>query len=81
MKHPDFISVRVLPRGRNLVIHDNDGMHLIDLNLVVEVNVPGIAEPTHAQDQRSWNEHPSFVLRSPRIRLHINPESPPAPLA
>ena len=28
---------------RNLVIHDNEGMHLIDLNLVVEVQVPDAA--------------------------------------
>jgi hypothetical protein len=40
VKHPDFIAVPELPRGRNLVIHDKEGMHLIDLNLIVEVHIP-----------------------------------------
>jgi hypothetical protein len=44
VKHPDFIAVPELPRGRNLVIHDKEGMHLIDLGLVVEVHVPEVAE-------------------------------------
>ncbi len=38
--HPDFISVPTLPRGRDLVIHDDEGMHLIDLGLIVEVHIP-----------------------------------------
>ncbi len=44
VKHPDFIAVPELPRGRNLAIHDKEGTHLIDLGLVVEVHVPEVAE-------------------------------------
>jgi hypothetical protein len=40
VKHPDFISVPTSPRGRDLVIHDKEGMHLIDLSLVVDVHIP-----------------------------------------
>jgi hypothetical protein len=40
VKHPDFISVPTLPRGRDLVIHDEKGMHLIDLNLIEEIHIP-----------------------------------------
>jgi hypothetical protein len=43
VKHPDFTSVPTLPRGRDLVIHDEKGMHLIDLNLIVEVQIPEAA--------------------------------------
>ena len=50
VRHPDFISVPTLPRGRNLVIHDNEGMHLIDLNLVVEVQVPDAAASSPQRD-------------------------------
>jgi hypothetical protein len=45
VRHPDFISVPELPRGRNLVVHDREGMHPIDILLVVEVQVPQPAEP------------------------------------
>ena len=38
VRHPDFISLG--PRGREVVIHDDDGMHLIDLGLVLSVCVP-----------------------------------------
>jgi hypothetical protein len=44
VKHPDFISVPESPRGRNLVVHDREGMHLIDILMVVEVQVPQPAE-------------------------------------
>ena len=50
VKHPDFIAVPELPRGRDLVIHDKQGMHLIDLNLVVEVTVPVAAETSQPTD-------------------------------
>jgi hypothetical protein len=43
VKHPDFIAVPTLPRGRDVVIHDEKGMHLIDLNLIVEVQIPAAA--------------------------------------
>jgi hypothetical protein len=48
VKHPDFISVPVLPRGRDLVIHDREGTHHIDILLVVEVEIP---EPEEAGSQ------------------------------
>ena len=48
VKHPDFISVPTLPRGRDLVIHDDKGTHRIDLNLIVEVHVPEMAEPSRS---------------------------------
>ncbi len=48
VKHPDFIAFPELPRGRSLVIHDKEGVHLIDLNLVVEVHVPELAGPTYS---------------------------------
>ena len=40
VKHPDFISVPTFTRGRDVVIHDDKGAHLIDLNLIVEVHIP-----------------------------------------
>jgi hypothetical protein len=42
VKHPDFISVGV--NNLELVIHDDDGMHLIDMDLVTEVHRP--VQPT-----------------------------------
>jgi len=50
VKHPDFIAVPESPRGRNLVVHDREGMHLIDLNVVVELEVPTAAETPERQD-------------------------------
>jgi hypothetical protein len=50
VRHPDFISVPTLPHGRNLVIHDDEGMHMIDSNLVVEVQVPDAAAPSPQRD-------------------------------
>ena len=44
VKHPDFIAVPTTPRGRDVVVHDEKGMHLIDLNLIVEVHIPQVAE-------------------------------------
>jgi hypothetical protein len=44
VKHPDFIAIPTTPRGRDLTVHDDDGPHLIDLNLVVELH----AEPAAA---------------------------------
>jgi hypothetical protein len=36
--HPDFVSVSTSLRNRDLTVHDDDGVHLIDLALVVEVH-------------------------------------------
>ncbi|MFI5458856.1 MAG: hypothetical protein ACHRXM_25795 [Isosphaerales bacterium] len=43
VKHPDFIALPAPPRGRDLTVHDEDGPHWIDLNLVVELQpaIPG----------------------------------------
>jgi hypothetical protein len=38
VKHPDFISLAV--NGLELVIHDDDGLHWIDMDLVTEVHRP-----------------------------------------
>ena len=38
VRHPDFISVAV--NGVELVVHDDEGMHLIDMDLVTEVRRP-----------------------------------------
>jgi hypothetical protein len=45
ISHPDFVSVSPLPQSRDLVIHDEQGMHRIDLIHVVEVSEsdPGLA--------------------------------------
>jgi len=45
VKHPDFISISTNGRHRDLTVHDDDGVHLIDLNLVVELH----PNPTPAQ--------------------------------
>ena len=37
VKHPDFISIPTTRHGRDLTVHDDDGPHWIDLNLVVEL--------------------------------------------
>jgi hypothetical protein len=43
--HPELISCSV--NGRELVVHDEEGMHLIEMLLVIEmVGVPGKAAPT-----------------------------------
>jgi hypothetical protein len=44
VKHSDFISVPTTERGRDVVVHDEQGMHLIDLNFIVELHIPQIAE-------------------------------------
>jgi hypothetical protein len=49
VRHPDFISVPALPRGRDLVIHDDKGTHRIDLLHVVEVEEPDETEPAAAE--------------------------------
>jgi hypothetical protein len=36
--HPDFIAVSTSLRNRDLTVHDDDGVHLIDLALVVEIH-------------------------------------------
>jgi hypothetical protein len=36
--HPDFISLSVNGRHRDLTIHDEDGVHLLDITLVVELH-------------------------------------------
>jgi hypothetical protein len=36
VRHPDFIAISADARHRDLTIYDDAGMHLIDLNLVVE---------------------------------------------
>jgi hypothetical protein len=40
VRHPDFISVAV--QGLDLVIHDDEGMHLIDMSLVTRVHQPAL---------------------------------------
>jgi hypothetical protein len=44
VRHPDFISVPVSPRGRDVVIHDDKGTHRIDILHVVEVEYPDPGE-------------------------------------
>lgn len=43
VKHPDFVSIST--NGREMVVHDDDGMHLIDMRAVVEVHLPRSPEP------------------------------------
>jgi hypothetical protein len=38
VRHPDFFSVSTRLRNRDLTVHDDDGVHLIDPALVVEVH-------------------------------------------
>ena len=45
VKHPDFIAISTDGRHRDLTVHDDDGVHLIDLNLVVQLH----PTPTPAQ--------------------------------
>jgi hypothetical protein len=40
IRHPDFISIPTTERRRNVAVHDDGGMHLIDLLHIVEVTVP-----------------------------------------
>ncbi len=42
--HPDFISIPTTDRGRDVAVHDDDGMHLIDLLHIVEVTVPQLGD-------------------------------------
>ncbi len=43
VKHPDFIAIPATEVGRDVVIHDNDGMHLIDILHIAGVSVPQVA--------------------------------------
>jgi hypothetical protein len=45
VRHPDFISIPTTDRGRDVVIHDDDGMHLVDILHIVEMSVPEAASP------------------------------------
>jgi hypothetical protein len=56
VKHPDFISVPVGARGRDLVIHDQVGTHHVDILHVVEVEVPDPGEPSPASKARGNGE-------------------------
>jgi hypothetical protein len=38
VKHPDFIAYA--PNGRELTIHDDDGVHLLEMGLVAEIHMP-----------------------------------------
>jgi hypothetical protein len=40
VKHPDFIAVPATELGRDVVIHDAEGMHLVDILHIAEVSVP-----------------------------------------
>lgn len=50
VRHPDFISVPVAPRGRDLIIHDDKGTHHVDILHVVEVDEPDAGEATPAAE-------------------------------
>jgi hypothetical protein len=41
VRYPDFISVD--EAGRDMVIHDAEGIHLIEMPLVVEIIIPPAA--------------------------------------
>lgn len=56
VKHPDFISVPVGPRGRDLVIHDQVGTHHVDILHVVEVEEPDPGELSPASQARGNGE-------------------------
>jgi hypothetical protein len=43
VKHPDFISYS--PNNREVTIHDELGVHYIDMRNVVELHVPALAGP------------------------------------
>lgn len=53
IRHPDYISVSSIPQGRDLVIHDDEGMHRIDLAHVVDVQEPepGKLEPADTRTE------------------------------
>jgi hypothetical protein len=51
VRHPDYISVPAAPRGRDLVIHDAQGTHRVDLLHVVEVEYPDPGGASPAADQ------------------------------
>jgi hypothetical protein len=53
VRHPDFISVPVSPRGRDVVIHDDKGTHCIDILHVVEVEYPDPGEPAPLAESKS----------------------------
>jgi hypothetical protein len=46
VKHPDFVAIPTTDRGRDLTIHDDDGPHHLDLNLVVEIHPAPLKAPT-----------------------------------
>jgi hypothetical protein len=50
VKHPDFIAIPSTSRGRDLTIQDDDGSHLIDMGLIVEVHVPNPLPAARAED-------------------------------
>ena len=45
VRHPDFISIPMQPRGRNIAVHDDDGPHWIDLGLVSELYLDPSTSP------------------------------------
>lgn len=55
IRHPDYVSVSSVPQGRDLVIHDDEGMHRIDLIHVVEVQEPDPGKPETAETRAEGN--------------------------
>ena len=55
IKHPDFVSIPMTERGRDLVIHDQAGTHRIDLLHVIEVEEPDPGESVTAETQAAGN--------------------------
>ncbi|OJW19942.1 MAG: hypothetical protein BGO49_10455 [Planctomycetales bacterium 71-10] len=47
VRHPDFISIST--NGREMVVHDEVGMHLVDMRAVVEVHLPYLPEPAEGR--------------------------------
>jgi hypothetical protein len=45
VRHPDFISIPASEAGRDVVIHDDEGMHLIDVLHIAGVTIPQPASP------------------------------------
>ncbi len=44
--HPELVSCSV--NGREMVVHDDEGMHLIEMLLVIEmVGIPGTGAPSN----------------------------------
>ncbi len=55
IRHPDSISLSSIPQGRDLVIHDDQGMHRIDLIQVVEVQEPDPGKLETAETRAEGN--------------------------